>query len=297
MLNAEGVLKQSSHESAKKKREKDWESNDFYDSDDDSYYDRTGDIEKKRQQRMANAGKLEQTATMLTKQKNVSITFEMILKDMKMILEEENDIESKLDKCKKIVKAVSDDDIDAYINSLKTTESSIDALTRAKMKKRLAEVKNEMIRLEKLCKVAKPKEFDLNKWVEELKRGFNAQQPPSKSDEDSSKKLNKEETTKPLVSIEKSNLNIETNISSSTDVKKGYKEDSSTSIVKNSEKNNKEDSVNIQKGVEKKHSEEYEMPASIIKKRKITENRPAEIVSYDQLNPDDYAIWQPPEGN
>jgi hypothetical protein len=290
MLNAEGVLKQSSHESARKKREKDWESNDFYDSDDDSYYDRTGDIEKKRQLRMTNAGKLEQNVTMLTKQKNVSITFDMILKDMKLIIEEENEIESKLDKCKKIVKAVSEDDIDAYINSLKTTESSIDALTRAKMKKRLAEVKNEMIRLEKLCKVAKPKEFDLNKWVEDLRKSFNStSKPPPKPDEVLNKLKDEEETSK----INKPLENV--NSMRPTESKKEYKkEELITSIIESNEKI-KEKSP--EKMPVENISSEYEIPTSKTKKRKVIENKPVENFSYEQLNPDDYAIWQPPEGN
>ena len=36
-----------------------WDDNDYYDSDDDTFLDRTGDIEKKREIRMKRAGKLE----------------------------------------------------------------------------------------------------------------------------------------------------------------------------------------------------------------------------------------------
>ena len=34
------------------KKEKNWEEADYYDSDDDTFLDRTGDIEKKRQKRI-----------------------------------------------------------------------------------------------------------------------------------------------------------------------------------------------------------------------------------------------------
>lgn len=40
---------------------KNWEDNDFYDSDEDSFFDRTGDVDEKRQKRMKKAGKIQDT--------------------------------------------------------------------------------------------------------------------------------------------------------------------------------------------------------------------------------------------
>ena len=55
------VLSVSSAESRQRKQ-KNWADNDFYDSDDDTYLDRTGDVERKRDTRMKKFGKDAQKA-------------------------------------------------------------------------------------------------------------------------------------------------------------------------------------------------------------------------------------------
>lgn len=102
---------------------------------------------------------------------------ERIIKAIRKLLEKTEFI---FFRCKDVFKAVGNDDIDDYISSLKACE--IDTITRAKLKRRLVEIGNEIVKFEKLLSVAKPSDFDANKWradVEERAKQGVTQAPPA----------------------------------------------------------------------------------------------------------------------
>lgn len=45
---------------SRKRKTRNWEAEDYYDSDEDNFLDRTGTVERKREQRMKQAGKFEE---------------------------------------------------------------------------------------------------------------------------------------------------------------------------------------------------------------------------------------------
>lgn len=48
-------------ESKSKRKDRDWADQDYYSSDEDTFLDRTGSVEKKREKRMKLAGQIEET--------------------------------------------------------------------------------------------------------------------------------------------------------------------------------------------------------------------------------------------
>ena len=293
ILNAENVLKQSKQDIIKHRKEKNWESADFYDSDDDTYLDRTGDVEKKRLQRMAQAGKLtdEQNSSNSSLLKNKTHTFESLLNDIKIIMKEKHEITTKLEKCKAVMKAVEDDDLDSYIESLKVG-NGLDTLARAKMKKRTVEINNELAKLEKLLNICKPPGFDTNKWKTEVNNQLEAT------------------LTKPEIKIKEEikQVEIQSNIKPKSpplllpptiDDSQASSDQTANTIILSI----KPDEIQISK-VKRKDQDHLLKKKHIIddlnsntksKKFKVNNNE-EEIIKEEYTDSKDYHVWLPPQG-
>ncbi len=277
ILDSEGVLRQSRQESQRKKKEKDWAEADYYDSDEDNFLDRTGTVEKKRLRRMAQAGKLdEKTSKSLPGLlKNKVHTFDSILSDLQVFLVEKNEIEIKLEKCKAVFKAVQDDDLDSYIESLKV--GTIDTVTRAKLKRRLVEIKMEINKLEKLMKVAKTKEFDTQKWIKDFEAKLTCE----------TMRINAIE--KPVVVSKEAELPVEVvkkvdALMSEEKEKEGLRPSIREQVeVKNENKKQRKQENTISAAVE-----------NSAKKQRVEAE--SERPEKDYSNSDDYAVWLPPKG-
>ncbi|KAL7672582.1 hypothetical protein ACOME3_007466 [Neoechinorhynchus agilis] len=157
-LDRLGVLR----EEQTKRQNRDWEANDYYDSDEDTFFDRTGDLEKKRARRMERmgVGKNEEMAAIKTTRS--------LAEDMKTLIREEQGIKLDLDKSAKAEKAAEDGDVDAYVQSL--VNGALDSRQRLRLKVRL----NEISRLKKsttnLARIAATTKTDFGDWKKTIEQ-------------------------------------------------------------------------------------------------------------------------------
>ncbi|XP_071441508.1 kanadaptin [Hetaerina americana] len=153
ILDRMGLLRQATHES-KKRKARNWEEDDFYDSDEDTFLDRTGTVERKREKRMLTAGKL----------KTKTETYESLLEKHQEIMDKIKDTQRALDnertgksKSSKEKKSEEDeaDTLDAYMSTL-TDKSALDKVNFRRLKVDLAELQQEEAQISKLIEIARP---------------------------------------------------------------------------------------------------------------------------------------------
>lgn len=147
ILDRCGLLRQAHHESRKRKQ-KNWEEDDYYDSDEDTYLDRTGTIEKKRDLRKR----------MFSKEQSVE-TYESLVKKLQDTEKEIEGITVKLQKNKIQAKKTDggeneDDELDAYMSSLQS--GVVDKKMQSKLQFQLNQMQQEQRRLMKLVEIARP---------------------------------------------------------------------------------------------------------------------------------------------
>ncbi|TKC34833.1 hypothetical protein EI555_003979, partial [Monodon monoceros] len=140
ILDTLGLLRQEAV--SRKRKAKNWEDEDFYDSDDDTFLDRTGLVEKKRLNRMKKAGKIDEKPE----------TFESLAT---------------------LSESPSQDSLDAFMSEMKSG-NALDGVSRKKLHLRTFELRKEQQRLKGLIKIVKPAEIpELKKTESQATDGEN----------------------------------------------------------------------------------------------------------------------------
>uniref|UniRef100_A0A673THE5 Solute carrier family 4 member 1 adaptor protein n=2 Tax=Suricata suricatta TaxID=37032 RepID=A0A673THE5_SURSU len=147
ILDTLGLLRQEAV--SRKRKAKNWEDEDFYDSDDDTFLDRTGLVEKKRLNRMKKAGKIDEKPE----------TFESLVAKLNDAERELSEISEKLKASSKALsESPSQDSLDAFMSEMKSG-SALDGVSRKKLHLRTFELRKEQQRLKGLIKIVKPAEI------------------------------------------------------------------------------------------------------------------------------------------
>ncbi|NXJ97430.1 NADAP protein, partial [Corythaixoides concolor] len=143
LLDARGVLRQEAV--SRKRKSKNWEDEDFYDSDDDTFLDRTGVVEKKRLNRMKKAGKIEEKPETYDSLVRIIMTCQAFSLMHVLLMS----IQSQ---------AAAQDSLDEFMTEIKSG-CTLDSVARKKLHLRSFELKKEQQRLKGLIKLVKPAEL------------------------------------------------------------------------------------------------------------------------------------------
>ncbi|NWR70989.1 NADAP protein, partial [Centropus unirufus] len=135
LLDARGVLRQEAV--SRKRKSKNWEDEDFYDSDDDTFLDRTGAVEKKRLNRMKKAGKIEEKPE----------TYDSLVRIIIRVCQTYS-----------LTHPAAQDSLDEFMTEIKSG-CTLDSVARKKLHLRSFELKKEQQRLKALIKLVKPTEL------------------------------------------------------------------------------------------------------------------------------------------
>uniref|UniRef100_W5NKQ4 Solute carrier family 4 member 1 adaptor protein n=1 Tax=Lepisosteus oculatus TaxID=7918 RepID=W5NKQ4_LEPOC len=144
ILEARGLLRQEAV--SRKRRKKNWEEEDFYDSDDDAFLDRTGAVEKKRKDRMMKAGRIQEKPE----------TYDSLVVKLEDVERELAETEQKLSSSgKSSDPSSSEDPLDAFMCEVRSG-AALDSMARKKLHVRIAELRRERQRLQKLVEITRP---------------------------------------------------------------------------------------------------------------------------------------------
>merc|ERR1712173_318006 len=96
ILDRLGLLRSSTHVSRVKRSKKKWEENDYYDSDEDEFLDRTGSLQAKRQKRMQSV----KESKVQENEKAVPETFETLSEKHQIVSKEILELQERITKAK-----------------------------------------------------------------------------------------------------------------------------------------------------------------------------------------------------
>ncbi|KAM9356336.1 kanadaptin isoform 2-T2 [Pholidichthys leucotaenia] len=144
MLEARGLLRQEAV--SRKRKKKNWEDEDYYDSDDDTFLDRTGTVERKREERMKKAGKIEERPE----------TYDSLVAKLSAVEKEVTETQRRLSVAKGDSSSSStEDSLDAFMTAVRS-EAAMDAVERKKLHVHVANLRKDAQRLRKLVELTKP---------------------------------------------------------------------------------------------------------------------------------------------
>nr|CAB3266293.1 kanadaptin [Phallusia mammillata] len=148
IMDRHGLFKRTERHRRKVKQ---WEKDDYYDSDEDQFLDRTGDLEQKRKQR-----KLRTKGKKALLQEKAQ-TYESLTEQIKELEKEVSEIEQQLNKDKEAIRTKGnvEDPLEEFMQQVKSG-NTLDSITRSKLKHRLIEARKESARLSKLAEIARP---------------------------------------------------------------------------------------------------------------------------------------------
>lgn len=140
ILDRHGVLRQANQEPKRAKVAND------DDSDDDNFFDRTGDVEKKRLKKLGSAP-------------SEALTYDQLIEQETTLLDKIQTKEHKLQlmvQLEKRQKMQNDEDLDQFMNNLSSMDHKVDKFAISTIKTEIQSMKVEHQKIQKLINIAKP---------------------------------------------------------------------------------------------------------------------------------------------
>lgn len=299
VLDKYGLLRQANHE-ARKRKARDWEAEDYYDSDEDNFLDRTGSIERKREQRMRLAGRLEEKVetygSLLEKHKQVA----------KRISHLSNSIKSWQNASSASKETTEEDALDAFMSSL--SSSALTKTDVAKMKLELQNLRKEEASLTKLLNLTRPAnlpalsardsahedEASAAAAVPRQSGNLPASLLRGKMNARQRKQTNKRAAgdSKPLLSNAVSDATVETASMEEVDSDDNDDDNDDKDESTWNWRMTKEERVQAKGRLDSSERQEKREQVRGTKKRRQEEKMPCDQVAYA----DNYSMWVPPKG-